>query len=230
MLALGFPATALGAGTGPAQPTSSASTRAGGAPPRGAHARLGHSVLALGSGYTSRGGSQLVRVLQRDLEAGGYPPGRVDGLYGPLTRHAVVGFQAAHGLQVDGVVGPRTWAALSEPVLILGPGAGDQPGGENPVRSLQRRLASTGDSPGPIDGRYGVRTDGAVRRFQRSHRLPVTGMAGPRTLALLAKPELSVRRSSPLPKKLAPIGDPIEPPPAADRRHRRPHASGPSRE
>ena len=145
-----------------------------------------------------------MRVLQRDLEAGGYPPGHIDGLYGPLTRRAVVGFQAAHGLQVDGVVGPRTWAALSEPVLILGPGAGDQPGGENAVRSLQRRLASTGDSPGPIDGRYGVRTDGAVRRFQRSHRLPVTGMAGPRTLALLAEPELSVRRSSPLPKKPAP--------------------------
>ena len=204
VLALGFPATALGAGTSPAQPTSSASTRAGGAPPRAAHARLGHSVLALGSGYRRPGGSQLVRVLQRDLEAGGYPPGHIDGLYGPLTRHAVAGFQAAHGLQVDGVVGPRTWAALSQAVLILGPGAGDQPGGENAVRSLQRRLASAGDSPGPIDGRYGVLTDGAVRRFQRSHGLPVTGMAGPRTLARLAKPEPSVRRSSRLPQKLAP--------------------------
>ena len=216
VLALGFPATALGAGTGPAQRTTSASTRAGGAPPRGAHGRFGHSVLALGSGYTS-GGSQLVRVLQRDLEAGGYPPGRIDGLYGPLTRHAVVGFQAAHGLQADGVVGPRTWAALSEAVLILGPGAGDQTGGENAVRSLQHRLASAGDSPGPIDGRYGVRTDGAVRRFQRSHGLSVTGMAGPRTLAVLAKPEQSGRRSSPLPKELAP---------AATRSNLRPRPTG----
>ena len=158
----------------------------------------------LGSGYGSRGGSSLVRVLQRDLDTGGYPPGDIDGLFGPRTRHAVVAFQAAHGLQVDGVVGPRTWATLSEPVLILGPGAGDQPGGENVVRSLQRRLASVGDSPGPIDGRYGVLTEGAVRRYQRGHGLPVTGMAGPPTLALLARPKLSVRRSNPLPQKPAP--------------------------
>ena len=204
VLALGFPATALAAGTGPAQPTPSVSTRASGAPPRAAHARLDHTVLALGSGYNSSDGSPLVRVLQRDLDAAGYPPGDMDGLYGPRTRHAVVAFQAARGLQVDGVVGPRTWSALSEPVPVLGPGAGDQPGGENVVRSLQRRLASAGTSPGPIDGRYGVLTDAAVRRFQREHGLPATGIAGPRTLALLAKPEPSVRRSNPLPQTPAP--------------------------
>ena len=204
VLALAFPATALGAGTGPAQSTTSASARASGAPSRAVHARLNHSVLALGSGYGSPSGSPLVRVLQRDLGAAGYPPGDMDGLYGPRTRHAVVAFQMAHGLQVDGVVGSRTWSALSEPVLILGPGAGDQAGGESVVRSLQRRLASAGTSPGPIDGRYGVLTEAAVRRFQRAHGLPVTGIAGPRTLALLAKPEPSVRRSNPLPQTPAP--------------------------
>ena len=208
VLALAFPATAVAAGSGPAQPTTSASTRASGAPSRVAHARLGDSVLALGSGYNSPGGSPLVRVVQRDLEAGGYPPGPVDGFYGPRTRHALVAFQAAHGLQVDGVVGPRTWAALNEPVLMLGPGAGDQAGGENVVRSLQRRLAAAGNSPGPIDGRYGVLTEAAVRRFQRAHGLPLTGIAGPSTLALLTKPEPSVRRSNPLPQKPGPSATP----------------------
>ncbi len=190
VLALAVPATALGAGSGPAQPASSAPTPASAAAARAAHARLGHSVLPLGSGYMTRGGSPLVRVAQRDLNAAGYSPGQVDGLYGPRTRHAVVAFQAAHGLQVDGVVGPRTWAALSEPVLTLGPGAGDQTAGESAVRSLQRRLASGGIAPGPIDGRYGVLTEAAVRRFQQAHGLPLTGTAGPRTLARLAKPEV----------------------------------------
>ena len=45
VLALAVPATALGAGSGPAQPATSASTRAGAAPPRAAHVRLGRSVL-----------------------------------------------------------------------------------------------------------------------------------------------------------------------------------------
>ena len=145
-----------------------------------------------------------MRLLQRDLGAGGYPPGPIDGLYGPRTRGAVVAFQAARGLQVDGIVGPRTWAALGEPVLILGPGAGDQPGGASVVRSLQRRLAAAGNSPGPIDGRYGVLTEGAVRRFQRAHGLPVTGIVGSRMFALLAKPEPSVRRSNPVRQGSAP--------------------------
>ena len=204
VLALAFPATAVAAGSGPAQPTTSASTHASGARSPLAHVRLGDSVLGLGSGYNTPGGSRLVRVVQRDLEAGGYPPGRVDGLYGPLTRHAVVGFQAAHGLHVDGVVGPRTSAALNHPVLMLGPGAGDQAGGENVVRWLQRHLAAAGNSPGPIDGRYGVLTQAAVKRFQRAHGLPLTGIAGPSTLARLANPEPSVRRSITLPQKPAP--------------------------
>jgi peptidoglycan hydrolase-like protein with peptidoglycan-binding domain len=202
LFALVFPATAM-AGTAAAQSTS-ASVRASGAPPRAALARLGHPVLTLGSGYGVSGGSTTVRVLQRDLEAGGYPPGRLDGIYGPRTQAAVLAFQAAHGLLVDGVVGPRTWAALSEPVLILGNGAGDQPGGDNVVRSLQRHLASAGSPPGPIDGRYGMLTEAAVRRFQSSHGLPATGVAGPRTLALLARTDASVRRSNPLSRKPAP--------------------------
>ena len=204
VLALGVPATALGAGAGPPQPTTSTSAQSSGARTGAARGLFEHPVLAFGSGYSSPGGSPLVRLLQRDLGARGYPTGPIDGLYGPRTREAVVAFQAARGLQVDGVVGPRTWAALSEPALILGPGAGDQPGGGSVVRSLQRRLAAAGDSPGPIDGRYGVLTEGAVRRFQRAHGLPVTGIVGPRTLALLAKPEASVRRSNPLRQRSAP--------------------------
>ena len=203
-LALGFPAAALGAGTASAQPTTSASTGAGGAPAPAAHAQFARSVLSLGSGYRNPRGSKLVRVLQRELAAGGYTPGHVDGLYGPFTRDAVVAFQAAHGLLADGVVGPRTWAALSEPAPILGPGAGDQFGGRHVVRSLQSRLASAGYSPGPIDGRYGLRTEQAISRFQRAHGMPSNGIAGLRTFALLAKPEPSVHRATPLPQTPAP--------------------------
>ena len=69
-------------------------------------------ILARGSGYTSRTGSQPVRELQLRLRRLGDRPGPIDGLYGPLTEGAVERFQAAQGLATDGVVGPRTKTRL----------------------------------------------------------------------------------------------------------------------
>jgi L,D-peptidoglycan transpeptidase YkuD (ErfK/YbiS/YcfS/YnhG family) len=53
-----------------------------------------------------------VRCLQARLNALGYSAGPVDGWFGPMTRGAVVRFQRAKGLHVDGIVGPRTAKAL----------------------------------------------------------------------------------------------------------------------
>lgn len=147
--------------------------------PRG----TGDRPVSPGAGYDSPVGSGAVRVLQRRLTRAGDPPGPVDGRYGPLTEHAVARFQAAHGLQVDGIAGPRTWAALNTPTDELFPTAGyHSPAGSAPVRTLQRRLTRAGDSPGPIDGRYGPLTEHAVARFQAAHGLPVDGIARPQTL------------------------------------------------
>jgi hypothetical protein len=54
--------------------------------------------------------------LQTQLTQLRYDVGAIDGVFGPSTRHAVVAFQKVNGLTRDGVVGPRTWAALRRPV------------------------------------------------------------------------------------------------------------------
>ncbi|MFF5159931.1 peptidoglycan-binding protein [Streptomyces sp. NPDC000348] len=46
------------------------------------------------------------------LRRAGYPPGDIDGIYGPLTERAVKRLQKRAGLVVDGIVGPHTWKAL----------------------------------------------------------------------------------------------------------------------
>lgn len=38
----------------------------------------------------------------------------VDGIFGSGTRSAVVAFQKKNGLEADGIVGPKTWAALTK--------------------------------------------------------------------------------------------------------------------
>lgn len=52
-----------------------------------------------------------VRVVQRLLHI------YVDGSFGPLTDEAVREFQRRSGLQVDGIVGPKTWIRLTGMIL-----------------------------------------------------------------------------------------------------------------
>lgn len=57
-----------------------------------------------------------VKTLQDLLARLGYFPGGQDGIFGRLTKDAVVQFQSDKGLVADGQVGELTWAALDIPV------------------------------------------------------------------------------------------------------------------
>lgn len=67
---------------------------------------------------TSSGGGENVvaldKEIQTDLNAVGCQAGAVDGVLGPETDQAIVRFQEADGIEVDGEAGPKTIAALKK--------------------------------------------------------------------------------------------------------------------
>lgn len=68
----------------------------------------------------SRGNEVL--ILQNALgSATSYFKGAKDGIFGIITETAVMKFQKEKGLVIDGIVGPKTWAALGKYIGISEP-------------------------------------------------------------------------------------------------------------
>jgi len=66
-----------------------------------------------------------VADLQNRLQAAGFSPGTADGIFGARTEGAVRSYQASRGIEVDGVVGPNTWAQLNGAPAVEKPPAAE---------------------------------------------------------------------------------------------------------
>ena len=73
---------------------------------------LGDRTLRYTKGRAMLRGEDVLAV-QAKLIKLGFDPGKADGVYGPMTAIAVTAYQAANGLETDGVIGAITRAALT---------------------------------------------------------------------------------------------------------------------
>ncbi len=134
--------------------------------------------LALGARGQDVQRAQTIFVMMKTL---GFD--QIDGVFGAVTRNAVLDFQQGDGVTADGVIGDATWARMpadpDTPVLKRGAtGAA--------VNGLQKGLlkfggAGSATDPGPADGSFGPRTEAAVKTYQQQHALQNDGVVGPRT-------------------------------------------------
>jgi peptidoglycan hydrolase-like protein with peptidoglycan-binding domain len=130
-----------------------------------------------------------VRHLQQALVEQGYEID-VDGDFGDGTFEAVSHFQQSNGLDVDGVAGPNTLAALG----LGGVSHSHAQSSRHPmiergsegraVRVLQEALVEQGYEL-DVDGDFGSGTEAAVMAFQEANGLDADGVVGPNTWAAL---------------------------------------------
>ena len=113
-----------------------------------------------------------VLAIQHLLVDGGHPA-PTTGVFDTATTAAVRAFQTARGLGVDGIVGPRTWAALTPTIRTGDTGAA--------VRALQVELNAKRRLSLPVTGTFDAATATAVRDFQTHAGIGADGIAGPVT-------------------------------------------------
>jgi len=153
---------------------------------------MAHPTISFGSSGPE------VKVAQEALTKRGYLLGTIDGLFGPLTRNAVLRYQTDRTtdttppavsppphlhtfnvpLHVDGIVGPNTWGRLDPPEIKKDSTQHVY------VRLCQLILKSFGVpafDPGPADGIFGPHTEAAVKAFQTVFATPADGIVGPKT-------------------------------------------------
>jgi peptidoglycan hydrolase-like protein with peptidoglycan-binding domain len=113
----------------------------------------------------------------------------VDGVFGPVTKRAVIEFQYSEGLYMDGIIGPATWEALEgdrarPPILQLGSHGVVVARIQHAMNLGRGSFAPPDAAKLAEDGKYGPRTESAVRAMQAYNRIAADGVVGEATWAI----------------------------------------------
>jgi peptidoglycan hydrolase-like protein with peptidoglycan-binding domain len=141
--------------------------------------------------------AKTVQQVQKTLNDRGFRTGGIDGRMGPQTQAALVNFQRAEKLQPTGKLDKPTLMALGVQKAD-GKAASATQSRYSPatIRKAQETLNARGFKAGPANGVLGESTATALRAFQKSENLVVTGRLNPRTLRALGIEEGSASAGS----------------------------------
>jgi peptidoglycan hydrolase-like protein with peptidoglycan-binding domain len=137
---------------------------------------------------------QMVINIQRELNRRGFYDGAVDGIWGAKTDSASRDFIQAAGVRIN----PEPGELLLRTLLSSGAKANRpaEPVRNDPIAELiapskrivaiQRALSDFGYGQIKPSGQYDPETRTAIEKFERDHRLPVTGQISDRLVRELA--------------------------------------------
>jgi peptidoglycan hydrolase-like protein with peptidoglycan-binding domain len=146
---------------------------------------------------------EVITDIQRELTRRGYYDGALDGLYGPKTDAAIRDFEHASGLKPStqpneallqaimrspgktgkGITGTTSMLRSTE---IRNDRNLEQAEPSPRVIALQRALAEFGYGQIKSSGVVDIDTQQAIARFEREHRLPITGQVSDRVVREVA--------------------------------------------
>ena len=157
--------------------------------------------------------AQIVADIQRELSRRGFFDGSTDGVYGPKTDAAIRDFEQTAGLKGNAqpdeallklitrstvhapaapAAAPPATAATTplpppRPTAAHRPAPAPKPGAPaKRVLAVQRALADYGYGQLTPNGVLGPETKGAIERFERERKLPITGQISERLTRELA--------------------------------------------
>ena len=130
--------------------------------------------------------ADIVRGVQRELNARGYEAGSADGVQGLVTRAAILAYEQDYGLET--LTASASQELLSR--IVLGSSATSStnrqalakttPDADAVVRSVKQYLAALGYQPGKIDGALTPQVARAIREFEMDQKLPESSrISGP---------------------------------------------------
>jgi peptidoglycan hydrolase-like protein with peptidoglycan-binding domain len=115
--------------------------------------------------------------IQHAINADGYQPPLVeDNIPGPLTEAGIKWYQAKHGLDADGIVGPITAGAMfgsAQPSVNIGANLTSRD-----TAAIQQKLNEVIGAGLTVDGLFGPLTTAAVEKYQASVGITVDGLYG----------------------------------------------------
>jgi len=142
--------------------------------------------------------TQLISDIQRELGRRGFYDGAIDGIWGAKTDAATRDFVQAAAVKINPEASDSLLRAIvtSNAKAQSGRAVSSEPVRNDPIAELiapskrvlaiQRALADFGYGQIKPTGNYDADTRTAIERFERDHRLPVTGDISDRFVRELA--------------------------------------------